>query len=74
MTPYAARHALYVRWHDAGIPDVVIAAQLGHRSKGIPHLQLLKSTYAHAEGRHLAESARTVSSSTKRRASKSSSS
>ncbi len=63
VVPYHLRHALYVRWHDAGIDDVVIAAQLGHRSHGVPHLKLLKSTYAHAEGRHLAEAAQLASGS-----------
>ncbi len=67
---YHLRHALYVRWHDAGISDIVISAQLGHYSHSRPHIGLLRSTYGHAEARHLAEAAQLASSpiaSSKRR-------
>ena len=63
MTPYSARHSLWTRWHDAGINDITIAHQLGHTSGGRPHLKLLAGTYAHVEGRHLADAARLASAS-----------
>jgi integrase len=54
-TPYACRHALWARWHTAGISDVLIDLQLGHTGAG---LKLLKQVYAHADAATLSAAAR----------------
>lgn len=57
VVAYSLRHDLWRRWHEAGVSDVVISKQLGHTLKGVPHLHLLVSTYAHADAQHLARAA-----------------
>lgn len=63
LTPYHLRHALWNRWHAAGIADIVIARQLGHTKLNQPHVGLLMSTYAHAGPDLLAEAAHSAESS-----------
>ncbi len=70
LVAYHCRHALWARWHAVGISDIVISRQLGHFSKGIPHIRLLQSTYAHAEGTILAEAAEKASAVNSKRKAK----
>jgi integrase len=65
LIPYHCRHALWARWHAAGVSDVVIARQLGHTSAGLPHLRLLITTYSHADADVLAAAARAAAQSAK---------
>jgi len=62
ITPYHCRHDLYQRWTAAGIPELVIAKQLGHTLRGQPSLLMLNSVYAHVAAQPLAEAASRVDS------------
>ncbi len=67
LVPYHVRHSLWSRWHAAGISDIVISRQLGHFSKGVPHIRLLQSTYGHASATDLAQAAQLASSNDQKR-------
>ncbi len=61
VVPYMLRHDLPRRWIAAGISELLVAKQMGHTSRGLPHIGLLSSTYFHPDAVSLAEAAQIAS-------------